>query len=266
LQHRYALDVGDFGKLGLLRALCVLGDPPPLKLGVVWCLTSDESHNGDGKHVGYLKRPKPSFRECDTILYDAFRSLLIGADGALIPGRRRLATIETSGLLPDGTLFYGDPLGFPEGSTVADRSALRDEWLDAALRATVHADVVFLDPDNGIECASATRTSQKGRKYAFWDEVSAFAARGQTVVVYHHLNRLWPSSKQLELLRGQFKERMPHGFLVSDVVFRRGTRRAYFVAAAPQHRELVARRLSGMLATRWSRHFPPELANLQACS
>jgi len=71
--------------------------------------------------------------------------------------------------------------------------------------------------------------SRKGTKYAFWDEVNAFAARGQTVVVYHHLHRLCPSSKQLDLLRQQTKERMPHGFVVSAVVFRRGTRRAYFI-------------------------------------
>jgi len=266
LQHRYVLDVGDFGKVGLLRSLCGLDSPPSLRLGVVWYLVPDESHNDDGKHVGYLKRPKRSFRDCDVILYDAFRHLLIGDDGAPIAGRRHLTTIEGSGLLPDGTAFYSDPLAFPEGSTVEDRIVLRTEWLKGALRRTVQADVVFVDPDNGVECQSVSRTSRKGTKYVSWDEVNAFAARNQTVVVYHHLHRLWPSSKQLELLRQQFTERMPHGFAVSDVTFTRGTRRAYFVAAAPHHQELVTHRLSAMLATQWSNHFPPEIANVHGSS
>src|ERR1700684_4163658 len=36
MQDRYVGDVGDFGKFGLLRALCGESHPLPLKLGVVW--------------------------------------------------------------------------------------------------------------------------------------------------------------------------------------------------------------------------------------
>ena len=52
MQDRYAGDIGDFMKLGLIRAL-VAGDPPR-RLGVNWYLCADESHNADGKHIGYL--------------------------------------------------------------------------------------------------------------------------------------------------------------------------------------------------------------------
>ena len=44
MQNRYVGDIGDFGKLGLLRALSSKG----LSIGVNWYLTTDESHNGDG--------------------------------------------------------------------------------------------------------------------------------------------------------------------------------------------------------------------------
>jgi len=164
LQHRYVLDVGDFGKVVLLRSLCGSDSPTSLRLGVVWYLVPDESHNDDGKHVGYLKRPKPSFRDCDLVLYDAFRHLLVGDDGALIANRRHLTTIEGSGLLPDGTVFYGDPLEFPEASTVEDRSLLRHEWLNGAHRRTVQADVVSLDPDNGFKCLGREQSMPSGTK------------------------------------------------------------------------------------------------------
>ena len=81
MQNRYVGDVGDFGKYGLLRALCLPdGDKnPALKLGVVWYLTSDETHNNDGRHIGYLE-PTPenllAFRACDPDLYDGLRKIV----------------------------------------------------------------------------------------------------------------------------------------------------------------------------------------------
>ena len=51
MQDRYAGDVGDFVKLGLLRALS-----PERRLGVAWYRFPDEDHNGDGRHISYLEQ------------------------------------------------------------------------------------------------------------------------------------------------------------------------------------------------------------------
>ena len=52
MQDRYTGDLGDFSKLGILRALEMAG----LSIGVNWYLTPDENHNGDGRHVKYLNQ------------------------------------------------------------------------------------------------------------------------------------------------------------------------------------------------------------------
>ena len=74
MQDRYTGDVGDFGKYGLLKALCqgaanAVG--PALSLGVAWYLTCPEEKTADGKHVTYLE-PTPHnrayFRSCDPSL------------------------------------------------------------------------------------------------------------------------------------------------------------------------------------------------------
>ena len=65
MQNSYAGDIGDFGKLGLLRMLQSEG----LSVGVNWYLTPDESHNSDGRYVQYLR--KNSYRDCDDSLWDA---------------------------------------------------------------------------------------------------------------------------------------------------------------------------------------------------
>ena len=54
MQDRYAGDVGDFGKLGMLRCMEASG----LKVGINWYLVGDESHNNDGKYIGYMEDEK----------------------------------------------------------------------------------------------------------------------------------------------------------------------------------------------------------------
>ena len=53
VQDRYAGDLGDYLKFGLLRWLVPPGSSVSPQLGVVWYRTADEAHNGDGKHVAF---------------------------------------------------------------------------------------------------------------------------------------------------------------------------------------------------------------------
>jgi hypothetical protein len=68
VQDRYAGDLGDYLKFGLLRWLAPPGAPASPRLGVVWYRTADETHNGDGKHIAYLDpghRSSGRFRDLD---------------------------------------------------------------------------------------------------------------------------------------------------------------------------------------------------------
>src|ERR1700679_1259854 len=112
MQDRYFGDVGDFGKYGLLRVLSGSEGGPNLKLGVVWYLFPDENHNADGKHLGYLRRIR-DYRPCDEQLFRLLHSLIFDENGQLIESARKIKNAETSGLLPEGTRFYGEPLAFP---------------------------------------------------------------------------------------------------------------------------------------------------------
>lgn len=62
MQDRYAGDIGDFGKLGLLRQFASAG----LSVGINCYHTPDEAHNSDGLHIGYLQ--KKEFRSCNPVL------------------------------------------------------------------------------------------------------------------------------------------------------------------------------------------------------
>jgi hypothetical protein len=53
MQDSYAFDVGDFGKLGLLRHLIDPTEAP--RLGVMWYATATPNATNGGKHLGYLQ-------------------------------------------------------------------------------------------------------------------------------------------------------------------------------------------------------------------
>lgn len=262
MQDRYAGDVGDFGKYGLLRLLCGQPHTSRLRLGVVWCLVPCETHNQDGKHVGYL-RDERRFRRCDPELFDSLQRMFGQSSGSVKETPRTIAAIESSSILPRDTLFHGAPLSYPETMPVQARLELRRRWLDLALENVAEADIVFLDPDNGIECSSVGRASLKGPKFIFWDEVEEFASlrREQSLVVYHHTNRRKASSlekdssyEQVEELLAEFRRRFPH-LSTSAVLFTRGTRRAFFVAANERHRESIESGLNSLFESPWKEHF-----------
>ena len=48
------------------------------------------------------------------------------------------------------------------------------------------AEVVFLDPDNGVEVRSRPYGRKDSSKYVYWREVKALAKAGRSVLVYQH--------------------------------------------------------------------------------
>lgn len=86
MQNRYTGDIGDFSKLGILRALQSAG----LSIGLNWYLTPDETHNSDGLHVGYLNQK--NFRTCDEELW-------LGLKDIVESGHREVHRMENDRIL-----------------------------------------------------------------------------------------------------------------------------------------------------------------------
>lgn len=253
MQDRYVGDVGDFGKYGLLRVI-TSACGPSARLGVVWYLVPEETHNQDGKHVTYLTTKAAEYRICDPELHDEMRALLVDPRGSVIPQRRLVSTIETSGILPRDTIYVRESLAL-QGKTARERDQSRDEWLARATQLTAKAEIVFVDPDNGIECRSVSPTSCKGPKYVTWKEVRAFAEHDKSVVIYHHLDRSGPSHQQVSRLLKRLSGELPTNYASTAVVFKKGTRRAYLLAAAPRHAAAFQQMIHRLQNSPWHQHF-----------
>ncbi len=55
--------------------------------------------------------------------------------------------------------------------------------------ALANADLIFLDPDNGLEVASQPRGRKDSSKYVFWDEVESLWKQGTSLLLFQHFAR-----------------------------------------------------------------------------
>ena len=168
MQDRYSGDVGDFGKFGLLRHLVY---DTPYRLGINWYLYPNESHNDDGRFIKYLSSQQ--FRECDQELHKKLASV--------VKNTRSTKALESAQLFRAETNYYSGVVcsyaKFP-GQAQANKSKrlhLRVEWQKEAIYALPDSNVLFLDPDNGLEIGSCSSINQKrSGKFAYYEEIIRF--------------------------------------------------------------------------------------------
>lgn len=250
MQNRYFGDVGDYGKYSLLRRLTgVSQNTQDKSLGVVWYLFPDEGHNDDGKHISYLD--KPEFRSCDPVLFDFLKSSVSSQP-------RILSNIESGRLLGPKTLFFKKVLDYShiKGSGAIRRQLIaqyREEWLDQALNACREVDLIFLDPDNGLEVKSVSRTAKKAPKYVYWDEAKAFFETGASLIIYHHLNRTMTSHEQIKIMTHKISDQLSPSSII-PVLFKRGSHRVFFVVGHQGDSELLDQRTRHFVSSTWKDH------------
>lgn len=219
MKNQYFGDVSDYRKYGLLRALLQHND---LTLGVCWMLTPDDGR-ADGAFRRYLNQPQ-SFRHHDPALYDALGSVSKGGQAYGV------WHADAFGLLPRTT--YYDEL-------VPDERRARGRYGERMLAAIASTDVVFFDPENGIEVPSCPVGRKKSSKYVLWEELSKTYARRHSLLVYQHFPRM-PRLEFIAAMSHAMAERFPGG----EVHCFRTAHVGFFLIAHEQH----VQRLRGGLA------------------
>lgn len=237
MQNRYTGDIGDFGKLGLLRQLSHTG----LSIGVNWYLTPDETHNSDGRHIGYLKND--AFLACDEQLWSVLGQIVDA-------GKRQVSALERPDILR--ATFYSRVLDF-SGASKAERQALRWEWHNRAMQRLQNCDIVFVDPDNGLIVPSAWDTS-KSNKFALPFELAEYYRAGASMVYYQHKARrsdeFYVAQNRLLIESGAFP-----GAAGLGLKFRTTSQRYYFFLIQPKHHDAISACVEKFVNTPWRQHF-----------
>lgn len=232
MQDRYAGDIGDYGKFGLLKALQAEG----FRLGINWYKatppTKKEKENEDGKH-----RIAERYDACDPVLAETLRAISTSP-------QRSIEALQQAALLDAARTVY-----FREEVTVAGRA----QWHEDALQALADCDLVFLDPDNGLLVKSVGRRSAKSVKYVFDEELNDYLARGQSVVLYNHRARK-PAVQYFQELADRCAA-LPaaQGKPICALTFPKGTIRDYLlIAATPDHAHRIHQALNHMTQGAWA--------------
>jgi hypothetical protein len=173
MQNCYVGDIGDYMKFGILRALS-----PGYRLGVIWWLHPDETHKSDGQHLSYLDQPS-RWRHYDPGLFDHLAHLVMS-------GQRHVQALEAAGILP-GSVFASDVI--PAIGAISNRQQARLRWFASVAQQMHGADLVFVDPDNGLEPDSFTHGSAKAGKSVTLAELRSLSKPERCLIVYHHQTR-----------------------------------------------------------------------------
>lgn len=225
MKNQYFGDVNDFCKYGFLRALAGAG----LSIGVCCLLTGDDG-GGDGNRLNYLDKPS-RWRNYDAELYDSLRRLRQ-------PGASRSVTYADKwGLVPGATYF---------NEALKGDNNQRTAYFNAAFRALRGCDVLFFDPDNGIEVQSTNRGKRGSAKYVYWSELSEAYGNGHSLLVYQHFPRVERNrfvSSLTDCLRNKLSAPRVTGFETPHV--------AFFLVYQAGHSEAIKKAMESV-QSRWT--------------
>ena len=203
MQDNYVGDIGDYGKYGLLRTVDNVG----LSLAVNWynVVPKKDNKQNDGKYTSYLSLPQ-KYRNYDPPLFDALHKIVCCEQC------RHIGRIEQEHLF-NASFFSSEILSD------------RPQW---------HQQVVFLDPDNGLETQTMFHTGKATEKHVKWEELRDYYSRGQSVILYQHRPQMTKKNQCIDNIL-QFQK----DYLCADTVklleFPKYTNRFYFMFVHAKH-------------------------------
>ena len=167
MKNQYFGDINDYRKYGLLRLLAEGGRK---KIMICWMLTCNDSRS-DGRRISYVDDPQ-TWRPFDPELFDFLKF-------SLDSGIRDVGVVGKEGLIP-GASFHADILG----------GVPREDYFRRLHERSKGVDLIFFDPDNGMEVPTVSKGNANASKYLFWDEAGDFYSTGCSLLVYQHFPRV----------------------------------------------------------------------------
>ena len=182
MRDQYAGDVSDVLKFAFLRALAGANRT----LGIAWYHAPGDDGGPDGRHLEW--RDEAAWRLLDEELH---------AGLATLPDRS-IAALEQAAIWPRGTLFHREPM-----PSRVERSA----WGTRQRSTLDSADIVFLDPDNGL--------GGESEKHATFSEIRLLRKPGRAIVFITFPGRSMTHDEQLRRLHQRLIDEADAGNLIT---------------------------------------------------
>ena len=167
MKNRYFGDIYDYIKYALLRRLM---DEDGCSAAVCWMLTEDDGGK-DGHRTGYLGEPA-RWSSFEPTIFEFLRRHVVERE------TRNVEAVQRSKILPN-CRFYSRIL--------TDDRVQRQRYFDQFIGFARGVELVFFDPDNGIEVKSARYGRRNSSKYLYWNEIERALRANHSLLIYQHL-------------------------------------------------------------------------------
>ncbi|MBC8287468.1 MAG: hypothetical protein H8E42_08340 [Nitrospinae bacterium] len=168
MKNQYFGDINDYRKYGLIR---LLANDGKIKTGICWMLTPDDTRT-DGKFTEYLYDSR-KYRMFAPDLYDFLRKC-VGSK------KRCLLEAENSNIFPN--IIFHNPI-------LKDDANQRKQYFSDMCKLFEDVDLIFFDPDNGLEVKSKPLGKKDSSKFLYWSEVIDSYNAGHSILLYQHFIR-----------------------------------------------------------------------------
>jgi hypothetical protein len=170
MKNQYFGDINDYKKYGILR---ILSGGGAIRTGICWMLTPDDDRK-DGQFINYIDKPG-RWRKYDPPLFDSLSHALKTLNNRNVALAEQLNIIENS-------CCHTNILN----SGIDER---RKYFSDLGA-ITKDCDLIFFDPDNGLEVKSKPYGQKDSNKYLYWREIKEFYEASHSLLIYQHFPRI----------------------------------------------------------------------------
>jgi hypothetical protein len=228
---QYFGDVNDYRKFALLRLLADIGK---FKIGVCWMLTEAD----DSKEGGNRKYLDQGAKWCgyDPALFDALARVQAP------PQLSDLQRIEADGIVPGATFFNDD---------TPDKLAERQVFHAHCMATFADRDLVFFDPDNGLEVKSVPKGWKRSSKYVFECEIGDHYRAGRSALIYQHFPMHVTHDVCIANAASRLAARLP-GVAIWSIVT---AHVVFLLVVRPEHEARAAAVVETLSARGWLPHF-----------
>ena len=240
MKNQYFADINDYRKYGILRALAGNG---ALKTAICWMLTNNDQRS-DGKFISYLEHPDP-WRKYDPELYDQLAGCLSN------PANRSVKWADENKIIPAASCY---------AELLEDDREKRTSYFDQFQSIAADSDLVFFDPDNGMEVKSVPAGRRGSQKYLYWPELLKTYNAGKSILVYQHFVRI-----KREVFTQQLVDRFCEHLPISEMITFTTANVLFNLIPQPRHQQFLAEQCN-QISKQWvsqikvNRHACPKIA------
>lgn len=230
MKNQYVGDIGDYSKLGLISTLISLDQN--IKLGINWYQFDGTHHTespNDGKHYTYLTKKRKDYKKLSDLFPDIYKDFEtfftknVKGTTEIAKEKRLIQNLEHISCLTK-VLFYSEDICNKD----------RKEWFEKSVDCLDKAEIIFLDPDNGLEYARGTG----GVKHVLIDELKEYYSKGNSVILYNHRDRK-PTSTYLTKFKDAANEIGTCDDCLRIIRANKGTVRDYVFFTQKKHKTLI---------------------------